>query len=124
MEEKTYKSIEIAETLGVSQKTIAKWVSDGKLKGYFEGAAHRRLMITETELLKFLDKKPRYKEIWYNPAMRQAPNDIKIYIQEKLKVLHQLEVELTTDEMLRMWSLRTEFDVDGFAHDLICRKKY
>lgn len=41
------------------------------------------------------------------------------YIRKKLKVLKQLYIELSEAQLNYMKSLKTEFDVDAFAHDLI-----
>lgn len=122
MNEKIYKSAEIAEALGVSQRTIRNWVTKGELVGYFTGDAKKRLFISEPELKKFLNKNPKYKEIWDNPLMRQAPYSIKVYIQEKFSILRELQIELTKNQAQHLWSLRTEFDIDAFVHDLITGK--
>lgn len=41
------------------------------------------------------------------------------YIKEKLRVLKELHIELTWRQLEYIWSLKTEFDVDAFAHDVI-----
>lgn len=122
MDEKTYKSQEVADALGVSQPTIRKWITDGKLVGIFTGERKKKLVISESELKKFLDKNPKYREIWNNPMMREAPHDIKVYIQEKLKVLNELHEVLTTNQMIHLWSLRNELAIDNFVHDIITGK--
>lgn len=122
MDEKTYKSQEVADALGVSQPTIRKWITDGKLVGIFTGERKKKLVISESELKKFLDKNHKYREIWNNPMMREAPHDIKVYIQEKLKVLNELHEVLTTNQMIHLWSLRNELAIDNFVHDIITGK--
>lgn len=122
MEEKIYKSAEIAEALGVSQRTIQNWVTEGKLLGRFVGDRKKKLMISESDLKRFLEKNPRYKEIWHDPMMRQAPHDIRVYIQEKLQILRELHIVLTTNQTVYLWSLRREFDIDAFVHDVITGK--
>lgn len=121
-EEKIYKSSEIAEALGVTQITTRAWVTKGELVGYFVKTGKKKtLFIKESELKRFLEKKPRYKDIWENPIMRQAPYAIKVYINERLAVLRELHIDLTTEQMLHLWSLRTEFDIDAFLHDVIIK---
>lgn len=44
---------------------------------------------------------------------------MKEYIEEKIKVLHQLGIFLTPDEKRHLWSLKTEIAVDAYARVLI-----
>lgn len=119
---KTYKSQEVAEMLGVTQSTVRKWVTAGELTARFADERKRRLVITESDLKKFLDKNPKYKAVWDNPMMRQAPYDMKVYIKEKLAILRELCIVLTTNQLIYLWSLKTEFAVDAFIHDVITGK--
>lgn len=121
-EPKMYKSKEIAEALGVTQPTIRKWVSDGRLVGNLVGDRRKALMISESDLKKFLDENPRYKAIWDYPIIREVPHDIKVYIRDWLKILDELYIVLTTDQTLHLWSLRSEFAIDSFLHDVITGK--
>lgn len=117
--EKEYKSIEVANGLGVSQTTVRQWVNAGKLKGYVKYEGKKVLMIPDSELKKFLNDNPRYREMWFNPTIREADHTMKKYIQEKLKALRELDISLTPNQLTYIWSRKTEFDVDAFAHDLI-----
>ena len=120
MEEKTYKSIEIATGLGVNQGTVSQWVQRGVLGGYYEERGSRKFIkVPESELNKFLDNHPTYKEIWINPVIRGMSRALRDYIQEKIKILRELQIKLTPNQYNHLWSRKSEFEVDSFAHDLI-----
>ena len=48
--------------------------------------------------------------------------DIKTYIKKKVKILKQFCVDLNTEQIKHIMSLKTEGEVDAYAHDLIKEK--
>ena len=54
--------------------------------------------------------------------MEQRVMTIEQYIKVKLKILGQLHVRLTEEQERHMRSLKTEGDVDRYAHGLIIGK--
>lgn len=48
--------------------------------------------------------------------------DIQSYIKHKIKLLRQLCVRLTNEQLEHLLSLKTEIAVDNYAHDLIVGK--
>ena len=120
MAEKIYKSIEVANGLCVNQGTISQWVQRGVLGGYYEERGSRKFIrIPESALNEFLESNPKYKDIWFNPVIKGMSRELKAYIDEKCKVLKELQIKLTPNQYNHLWSRKSEFEVDSFAHDLI-----
>lgn len=44
---------------------------------------------------------------------------MKEYIREKIRILKQFNVKLTDEQLRHIRSLKTEIEVDNFAHDLL-----
>ena len=49
---------------------------------------------------------------------------IKRLIKEKLKVLKELHIKLTDEEIAYIKSLKTESDLDHYAHTIIMRDTF
>ena len=45
--------------------------------------------------------------------------DIQSYIKQKIKLLRQLCITLNNEQLEHILSLKTEIQVDNYAHDLI-----
>lgn len=45
---------------------------------------------------------------------------LRKYIQEKLKILKQLGIEMTEDRLAHIWACQSEWAVDRYARELIC----
>ena len=54
-------------------------------------------------------------------AMTDETMDINTYIKHKIKILKQLCIRLTNEQLEHMLSLKTEIAVDNYAHDLIVK---
>jgi excisionase family DNA binding protein len=53
-EERLYTKREIAEKCRVDERTVSRWIKDGKLEAIHLGGPHGRVRISETAFLKFL----------------------------------------------------------------------
>ena len=49
-------------------------------------------------------------------------DNIKSYIKEKIKILNQLNIRMTNKQLEHIMSLKTEIQVDNYAHSLICKE--
>lgn len=49
-------------------------------------------------------------------------SSLNSYIIEKLRVLRELQITLTYDQLKHMKSLKSEIQVDNYAHDLIMKR--
>lgn len=57
----------------------------------------------------------------YKGASDTMTCNIKTYIKEKIKLLNQLCIRLTNEQLEHLLSLETEIAVDNYAHDIICK---
>ena len=48
---------------------------------------------------------------------------LKVYVREKIKILKELDITVTDDQIDYMMSLKNEIQVDNYAHDLIKKRK-
>lgn len=67
------------------------------------------------------------EEVLYPSHKRKGVSEtmdvgIKSYIKEKIKLLNQLCIRLTNEQLEHILSLQTEVQVDNYAHDLICKE--
>lgn len=53
---------------------------------------------------------------------RQRKVSLKSYVREKIKVLKELNIALTDGQIKHMQSLKSELQIDNYAHDLIMGK--
>ena len=48
---------------------------------------------------------------------------LKAHIRNKIKVLKELNITLTDEQIEHMKSLKNEIQIDNYAHDIITKKK-
>lgn len=48
---------------------------------------------------------------------------LKVYVREKIKILKELGIDVTDDQIEYMESLKNEIRIDNYAHDLITKRK-
>lgn len=53
---------------------------------------------------------------------QKADPNIKSYIREKIKILEELCIFLSYEQLNHIWSLKKEIDVDHFARSIIWPK--
>lgn len=109
VEDRFYTTAEVAQILHITHMHALELVRNGTLKGEKRKCATGnttlgRWFVPESELRKYQRK------------------DLDKYIKEKLKILKQLRIKLTPDQLEHMKSRNTEFEVDAFHHDIITGK--
>lgn len=107
--ERLYTTAELSEILHIPQVNVVELIRNKHLKAdkqlYTVGAhTRKRYVITESAFNEYLSKK------------------LDIHIKEKLKVLKQLKIELTYNQLEHMRECKTEFEIDAFYHDIITGK--
>ena len=55
----------------------------------------------------------------YEKTGRYHKPALKAYVREKIKVLKELNITLTDGQIKHIQSLKSELQVDNYAHDLI-----
>lgn len=95
-------------------------------EGYLDLTAYHAIKKADAELegrkgtSKKKEQKPR--QYYVGPHDRDRTMTLKQYKKWKLKILDELCVKLTEEEKAYLNSLKTECDVDAYAHRLIMRK--
>lgn len=114
MEERHLSLSEVAGTMGVSERTVHRWIKSGKLKSYKPGREHRipesslRAFIEESEVRAPKDLEP---SLPFEPAAAGG-NDQR----PDLRMLATLTLDLTDD--IEEWFLSETRHVGGDAGEL------
>ena len=99
-------------------------VEDQELKrngeGYLDLTAHHAIKHADKD---YDDKKKIVKHYSIGPNEKPKAMTLPMYKKRKLKILNELGIELSSEEELHLKSLKTECDIDKYAHRLIMTKE-
>ena len=101
-------------------------VEDQELKrngeGYLDLTAYHAIKKADADIE--CKKKEKTKKRGYSDAYdRNRSMTLKQYIRWKLKVLDELGIELNEEEEAYLRSIKTEYEIDAYAHRLIMNKE-
>ena len=101
-------------------------VEDQELKrngeGYLDLTAYHAIKKADADMEG--KKKEKTKKRVYSDAYdRNRSMTLKQYIKWKLKVLDELGIELNEEEEAYLRSIKTEYEIDAYAHRLIMNKE-
>ena len=86
---KTYNVHEVAELLHVNPESVRRWVRTGRLKGDYDGCRRHGFTISESDLLDFMDSKPKYsankkdRDIERQAKLNGLYAELETYVQHR-----------------------------------------
>lgn len=92
--------------------------------GYYDPTAYKAIKRADAELegKKSKRKEKPVRQYYVGPHTDSPTRPLKSYIKWKLRVLDELGIVLTEQEEKYLRSLKSEIDIDAYAHELIMRE--